>query len=175
MPVTSLVTINKCEFRFNHEDIARFLIAIDNKQKYMEAVQNREISNEWWCLLLFLFDEDLVQVDSLTAGLFHEYVLVHFFCHIFLGSGLPECQGKTNGHDTIATRHTMTTVTGHHTAYAATQAHYCMGTVKKWQQFDGSFNLWQFFWLIIDFFEGADKNDAAEEILVWWNKEVFST
>ncbi|KAK0437053.1 hypothetical protein EV421DRAFT_1715525, partial [Armillaria borealis] len=124
-------------------------------------------------LPLFLFDEDLIKQDNPTAGLFHGYVLVRFFCHIFLGSGLPECQGKTNGRDTVATRHAMTTVTGHHIAYAATQAHYCMGTVEKWQQFDGGFDLWRFFWSIVDFFEGADKDNNADEILVWWNKYVL--
>ncbi|PBK86078.1 hypothetical protein ARMGADRAFT_1035815 [Armillaria gallica] len=153
------------------DDTGKFQEARACRQVYMEAVQNGEISNEWWCLPLFLFDEDLIKQDNLTAGLFHGYVL--FFCHIFLGSGLPERQGKTNGCDMVVTRHAMTTVTGHHIAYAATQAHYCMGAVKKWQQFDGGFDLWCFFWSIVDFFEGADKDDNADEILVWWNKYML--
>ncbi len=48
-----------------------------------------------------------------------------------------------------------------------------MGTVKKWQQFDGGFDLWCFFWSIVDFFEGADKDDNVDDILVWWNKYVL--
>ncbi|KAK0472299.1 hypothetical protein IW261DRAFT_1509111 [Armillaria novae-zelandiae] len=174
--------VHKSKFGFNHEDTARFLVPVDdikmfddNPAVYMEAVQSGEIRNEWWCLPLFLFDEELLQNDDPTGGLFRGYVLVRFFCHIFLGSGLPERQGKTNGRDTVATRHGMTSVTSHHVAYAATQARYCLGTVDKWQQFDGGFDLWRFFWSIIDFFEGPDKNDAAENILAWWNKEVFST
>ncbi|KAK0447142.1 hypothetical protein EV421DRAFT_1901259 [Armillaria borealis] len=154
---------HKSEFGFNHEDIARFLIPIDDKSTfdsdpagYMEAVLNGE-------------------PEKPMARIFQGYVLVRFFCHIFLGNGLPERQGKTNGRDTVATRHGMTAVTGHHIAYAATQARYCIGTVDKWQQFDGGFDLWQFFWSIVDFFEGEDKDDSAEEILSWWNKEVFST
>ncbi len=48
-----------------------------------------------------------------------------------------------------------------------------MGTVEKWQQFDGGFDLWWFFWSIVDFFEGPDKDDASEEILAWWNKYML--
>ncbi len=44
--------------------------------RYMKGVQNGEISNEWWCLPLFLFDEALVQRDTPTAGIFCGYVLV---------------------------------------------------------------------------------------------------
>ncbi|KAK0493566.1 hypothetical protein EDD18DRAFT_1356498 [Armillaria luteobubalina] len=169
--------VHKSEFSFNHEDTTWFLVPVDDIKMFNDnpAAYSGEIRNEWWCLPLFLFDEQLLQNDDPTGGLFCGYVLVRFFCHIFLGSGLPEHQGKMNGHDTVATRHGMTSVTGHHVAYAATQAHYCLGTVDKWQQFDGGFDLWQFFWSIIDFFEDPDKNDTAENILAWWNKEVFST
>lgn len=74
----------------------------------------------------------------------------------------------------------MMVVTGHHIAYAATQVclmsifvadltlhqtRYCMGTAEKWQQFDGGFDLWWFFWSVVDFFEGEDKDDSADEIL----------
>ncbi|KAK0438708.1 uncharacterized protein EV420DRAFT_1486591 [Desarmillaria tabescens] len=139
---------------------------VDN---YMEAVQNGEISNEWWCLPLFLFDKDLIKQDDRMIQQRVSSVATFLFV-----SSLPECQGKTNGCDTVATRHAMTTVTGHHIVYTATQARYCMGTVEKWQQFDGGFDLWRFFWSIVDFFEGADKDDNAEEILAWWNKYMLA-
>ncbi len=50
----------------------------------MEAVLNREVSNEWWYLPLFLFDEDLIQPEKPTAGIFKGYILVHvsFYCSV---------------------------------------------------------------------------------------------
>ncbi len=50
----------------------------------MEAVLNGKVGNEWWCLPLFLFDEDLVQPEQPTAGIFQGYVLVRvsFYCSV---------------------------------------------------------------------------------------------
>lgn len=49
--------VNKCKFGFNHEDIAQFLISIDDKQKFdADPATYRLPPFLWMSLILFFVD-----------------------------------------------------------------------------------------------------------------------
>ncbi|KAL1703843.1 hypothetical protein EV121DRAFT_260335 [Schizophyllum commune] len=77
----------------------------------------------------------------------------------------------------LAAKMNMDRVTPRTIAYTACQLHFAFTDAKDWAVVYDGFNYAQFYDFIVDFFEGPHKNaqrrENAEDILAWWNDQIF--
>ncbi|KAG6369750.1 hypothetical protein JVT61DRAFT_13620 [Boletus reticuloceps] len=114
--------------------------------------------------------------ENILHGLFREYMLVRVGQHIFLGPS------HALGGDSVRATHTcnailhgMTTIEAEHIAYICVQAHFVILSMSKWCKSDGVLNYFGLYHVIVSFIHNIINTKWRDDLLKWWNKEMFGS
>jgi len=165
----------KTDRGFNHEVTGALLCpaGVDwSNLEVREKLRTGElsVSGDQWPLLLYKdyrFDE-----NDPWQGLLRSVILVKAFKHIFTSPSSVEREAKAtrSGNARI---HGMSRVTSASIAYAATQARFALSSSAVFTRSDTVTDSERFYNTIVGLLSDPDEVSEVDELLVWWNRQVF--
>lgn len=121
---------------------------------------------------LLVHRDHIYDPENPWSGLFRSVILVSTFKHIFTSPSSVEKEPKAirSGNARI---HGMTQVTPPSIAYVATQAWFVLTSSPTFTRSDSVTDSERFYSSILELFEDPDEQEEVNDLLVWWNRQVF--
>ncbi|GBE89789.1 hypothetical protein SCP_1701140 [Sparassis crispa] len=128
------------------------------------------ISGDQWPI--FLYRNSIYDAEDPWNGLFRSGLLVSVYKHIFTSPSSVEREPKATraGNARI---HGMTKVTPASIGYVATQVRFALSSSPVFSRTDTATDSERFYNSILDLFEDVDEQEEVNELLLWWNRQVF--
>jgi len=118
---------------------------------------------------LFLYAKQIFDREDPWKGVFRSSILVS---HVFTSPSSVDNLNKAtrSGNARI---HGMTKVTAASIAYIATQVRFALSSSAVFSRTDTVTDSERFYNSVLEFFEDPDEHDDVQELLVWWNRQIF--
>ncbi|KIM89596.1 hypothetical protein PILCRDRAFT_60503 [Piloderma croceum F 1598] len=128
------------------------------------------VSGDQWPI--FVYQGYTYDPDDPWNGLLWSTILVSGYKHIFTSPSSVEQEPKAtrSGNARI---HGMTRVTAASIAYIATQIRFALSSSPVFSKTDTVTDSERFYNSILDFLEEPDEKEEVDELLVWWNRQIF--
>ncbi|KAG6370181.1 hypothetical protein JVT61DRAFT_12328 [Boletus reticuloceps] len=182
-----IVNINgRDQLGLKHPVLARFICPMEalaafdeNPDKTLELLQHGKIPMRAENFPSVFWSGDKYPGDSydpedMCKGLFRGYMLVRIARHIFLGpTSALNAALKKGTKSCNAFLHDMTTVEPEHIAYVCVQTRFAISSMPCWSEQDGQFSFRELYRLVVYFIENAVDVGWKEELLQWWNLQMF--
>lgn len=165
----------KVDRGFNHEITGALLCpaGVDwSDQEVKQKLRTGELSiaGDQWPIFLYIgykfYDDDP------WRGLLRSTILLKTYKHIFTSPSSVEREAKAtrSGNARI---HGMTRVTPASIAYAATQARFALSSSPVFTRSDTVTDSERFYNSILDLLEDHDEVKEVDDLLTWWNSQIF--
>ncbi|KIM56470.1 hypothetical protein SCLCIDRAFT_29602 [Scleroderma citrinum Foug A] len=128
------------------------------------------VSGDQWSL--FLYADYRYDSEDPWNGLFCSALLVSAYKHVFTSPSSVDKEPKAtrSGNARI---HGMTRVTPPSIAYIATQVRFSLMSSPVFSCTDTVTDLERFYNSLLELFEDSDEKQEVDELLVWWNRQIF--
>jgi len=128
------------------------------------------VSGDQWPI--FLYHGCTYNPENPWNGLFRSTLLISAYKHIFTSPSSVEKESKAtrSGNARI---HGMTQVTPASIAYIATQVRFALSSSPVFSRTDTATDSETFYNTILDLFEDAKEQKEVNDILSWWNQQIF--
>ncbi|KAG2057437.1 hypothetical protein BDR06DRAFT_980854 [Suillus hirtellus] len=121
---------------------------------------------------LFLYADYHYDLDDPWNGLFQSALLVSAYKHVFTSPSSVDRELKAT-HSGNAQIHGMTRVTLPSIAYIAMQVRFALTSSPVFSCTDTVTNSERFYNSILDIFEDPDEQQEVDDLVVWWNRQIF--
>jgi hypothetical protein len=128
------------------------------------------ISGDQWPV--FVYQGYNYDPEDPWNGLLRSTILVSSYKHIFTSPSSVEKEAKATRSGN-ARLHGMTRVTSASIAYVATQARFALSSSPVFSRTDTVTDSETFYNSILDFLEDIDEQEEVNDLLVWWNRQIF--
>ncbi|KIJ59841.1 hypothetical protein HYDPIDRAFT_32833 [Hydnomerulius pinastri MD-312] len=160
---------------FNHERTGALLCpaGLDwaNSDVKMKLVSGQiQVAGDQWPI--FLYANYTYDPEDPWNGLLQSGILVSAFKHIFTSPSSVDQEPKAtqSGNAQI---HRMWLVTKASIAYIATQARFALSSAQVFSRTDLVTDSEHFYTSIIELLDEKDEKDEVDQLLIWWNRQVF--
>ncbi|KAI1784128.1 hypothetical protein LXA43DRAFT_1101726 [Ganoderma leucocontextum] len=167
---------NKMDGRgFNHEATGKELCPAgldwnDPSIKSALKAGTMVVQSDQWSIFLYL--NGAYDPERPWAGLLRGRLLVNAFKHVFTSPSSVEDAGRSTKSSNAAL-HGMTKVTLASIAYVATLVRFSLSSRATFARSDTVTDSQTFYNVLLAFLTHPDERENANELLVWWNKQVF--
>ncbi|KAG1898670.1 uncharacterized protein F5891DRAFT_1236291 [Suillus fuscotomentosus] len=166
---------SKIDRRFNHELTGSLLCpaGLDWKDPE-ENLQSGEISvcgDQW---PIFLYANYTYDADDPWCGLLRNRLLVSAYKHVFTSPSSVDKEPKATRSGN-ARLHGMNAVTIASIAYIATQVLFSLSSSSVFSRTNTTTDSETFYHSLLDLLEDPDEYKEIDELLTWWNRQVFPT
>jgi len=127
--------------------------------------------NQW---PIFVYQGYSYDADDPWNGLLRSTMLVSAYKHVFTSPSSVEKEPKATRSGN-ARLHGMTQVTPASIAYIATQVRFSLSSSAVFSRTDTITDSETFYNSILDFLEEADEKEEVNDLLAWWNRQIFPT
>lgn len=123
---------------------------------------------------IFLYKDQLYDRQDPWRGLLRNTVLVSAYKHIFTSPSSVDKEPKAtrSGNARI---HGMTQATLASIVYTATQVRFALSSSATFTRSDTTTDSERFYNSLLEFLEDPDESAEVDNLLVWWNRQVFPT
>lgn len=171
----SLARNIKADRGFHRERTGALLCPVDLKwsdDEIKEKLRSGElttIGDQWPS---FLFHGYAYDPEDPWNGLFRSSLLVTAYKHIFTSPSSVDKEPKAtrSGNARI---HGMIKVTLASIAYVATQVRFALSSSPIFSRSDLATDSERFYNSILDLFEDVDEQQEVNDLLTWWNRQIF--
>ncbi|KAG1869706.1 hypothetical protein C8R48DRAFT_597597 [Suillus tomentosus] len=166
---------SKIDRGFNHELTGSLLCPAGlnwNDSETRENLRSGEMSvcgDQW---PIFLYAHYTYDVDDPWCGLLRSRLLVCAYKHVFTSPSLVDKEPKATRSGN-ARLHGMGSVTIASMAYIATQVRFALSSSSVFSRTDTTTDSETFYHSLLDLFEDPDESTEVDELLTWWNRQVF--
>lgn len=128
------------------------------------------VAGDQWPLLLYANQQ--YDPDDPWSGLFRSQLLVYAFKHVFTSPSSVEKEVKAtrSGNARI---HGMTAVTTASLAYISTQVRFALSSSSVFCRSDTTTDSERFYDTIVEFLDDPEEREEVNNLLMWWNCQVF--
>ncbi|KAG1760224.1 hypothetical protein EV702DRAFT_1183519 [Suillus placidus] len=123
---------------------------------------------------IFLYAHQTYDPEDPWCGLLRSRLLVSAYKHVFMSLSSvdrePKATRSGNAH-----LHGMNSVTIASIAYIATQVQFALTSSSVFSRTDMVTDSEMFYHSLLDLLEDTDESKEVDELLVWWNHQVFPT
>ncbi|KIM58657.1 hypothetical protein SCLCIDRAFT_127813 [Scleroderma citrinum Foug A] len=164
----------KVDHGFHHERTGTLLCptGLDwSNPEIKTKLRNKEIvvcGDQW---PLFLYVDYHYDPEDPWNSLFCSALLVSAYKHVFTSPSSVDKEPKATRSGNVRI-HRMTQVTLPSVAYIATQV---QAHIDLFSHTDMVTDSEQFYTLLLELFEDLDEKQEVNELLVWWNRQIFPT
>ncbi|KAG1754733.1 uncharacterized protein EDB91DRAFT_1233614 [Suillus paluster] len=168
---------SKVDRGFNHELTGSLLCpaGLDwNDSQTKENLRSGELlvcGDQW---PVFLYSHHTYNPEDPWCGLLRSRLLVCAYKHIFTSPSSVDKEPKAT-RSSNARLHGMKSVTIASIAYIATQVRFALSSSSVFSRTDTTTDSETFYHSLLDLLEDPDKSEEVEELLTWWNRQVFPT
>ncbi|KAG2142776.1 uncharacterized protein EDB93DRAFT_1088748 [Suillus bovinus] len=168
---------SKIDRRFNHELTGSLLCpaGLDwNDPQTKDNLQSSELlvcGDQW---PVFLYAHHTYDTEDLWCGLLRSRLLVCAYKHVFMSPSSVDREPKAT-QSRNACLHGMNSATVASIAYIATQVRFALTSSSVFSRTDTATNSETFYHSLLDLLEDLEELKEVDELLVWWNHQVFPT
>ncbi|KAG1890410.1 hypothetical protein F4604DRAFT_1876902 [Suillus subluteus] len=168
---------SKIGCRFNHELTGSLLCpaGLDwNDPQTKDNLRSSEllVCRDQWPV--FLYAHHTYDAKDPWCGLLRSRLLVCAYKHIFTSPSSVDREPKATRSGN-APLHGMNSITIASMAYIATQVRFTLNSSSVFSRTDTATDSETFYHSLLDLLEDPDKSKEVDELLVWWNRQVFPT
>ncbi|KAF6742416.1 hypothetical protein DFP72DRAFT_830527 [Ephemerocybe angulata] len=110
------------------------------------------------------------------SGLFRSSLLVYAYKHVFTSPSSVANKGASRATRSCNARiHGMKSVTIPSIAYIATQVRFGLSSQPTFSRASGMTDSEFFYNLVIELLEDPEEHEEVEDLLMWWNRQIFPT
>ncbi|KIJ40748.1 hypothetical protein M422DRAFT_49067 [Sphaerobolus stellatus SS14] len=129
---------------------------------------------EDWARFLYKDFGEHYNLEDPIEGLFQSKLLVDAFKCIYIGASSWDTEGKKkNRCKSKGTTANLHAVTGHSLAYIVAHVYQALDSAESHCKEGGAFDLAALYFQVVDFFEDEDFTPFADDVLKWWNKQIY--
>ncbi|KAG2739670.1 hypothetical protein P692DRAFT_201873013 [Suillus brevipes Sb2] len=168
---------SKIDRGFNHELTGSLLCpaGLDwHDPETRENLRSGEIlvcGDQW---PVFLYANHTYDDEDPWCGLLRSRLLTSAYKHVFTSPSSVDKDPKATRSGN-ARLHGMSCVTIASIAYIATQVQFALSSSSVFSRSDTSTDSETFYHSLLDLFEDPDESKEVDELLIWWNRQVFPT
>ncbi|KAF9241307.1 hypothetical protein BU15DRAFT_87241 [Melanogaster broomeanus] len=129
-----------------------------------------QVAGDQWPV--FLYANYTYDPEDPWNGLLRSGLLVAAFKHIFTSPSSVDQEPKATRSGN-ARLHGMQSVTKASIAYVATQARFALTSAQVFSRTDLITDSERFYNSILEFLDDPEEKDEVDQLLVWWNRQVF--
>ncbi|PIL33145.1 hypothetical protein GSI_04595 [Ganoderma sinense ZZ0214-1] len=160
---------------FNHDVTGRYLcpagLEWDVVKKDLQAKRMTVPTDQW---PIFIYANDAYDPESPWDGFLRGRLLVNAFKHVFTSPSSVDNSGRATK-SSNSELHGMTKVTIASIVYIATLVRFCLGDQSTLARSNTVENYQAFYNGLLMFLSHPDERENVNELLSWWNKQVFPT
>ncbi|KAG2739370.1 hypothetical protein P692DRAFT_20881875 [Suillus brevipes Sb2] len=168
---------SKIDRGFNHELTGSLLCpaGLDwNDSQTKENLRSSELlvcGDQW---PVFLYAHHIYDAKDPWCGLLRSRLLICAYKHIFTSPSSVdrELKATRSGNTRL---HGMNSATIASIAYVATQVRFALTSSSVFSRTDTTTDLETFYHSLLDLLEDPDESKEVDELLIWWNRQVFPT
>ncbi|KAG1862623.1 hypothetical protein F4604DRAFT_1882268 [Suillus subluteus] len=123
---------------------------------------------------VFLYANHTYDADDPWCGLLRNRLLVSAYKHVFTSPSSVDKEPKATRSGN-ARLHGMNAVTIASISYIATQVRFALSSSSVFSRTDTTTDSETFYHSLLDLFEDPDECNEVDELLTWWNRQVFPT
>ncbi|KAG1879046.1 hypothetical protein F4604DRAFT_1880062 [Suillus subluteus] len=168
---------SKIDHGFNHELTGSLLCPTGLDWHDVETRENLHsgkilVCGDQWPV--FLYAHYTYDAEDPWCGLLRSRLLICAYKHVFtsLSSVDKDPKATRSGN---ARLHGMNCVTIASIAYITTQVRFSLSSSSVFSRTDTSMDSETFYHSLLDLFEDPDESKEVDELLTWWNRQVFPT
>ncbi|KAG1837997.1 hypothetical protein F4604DRAFT_1885625 [Suillus subluteus] len=168
---------SKIDRGFNHE-LTGFLLCpagLDwNDSQTKADLRSGEmlVCGDQWPI--FLYAHQTYDPDDPWCGLLRSCLLVSAYKHVFTSPSSVEKEPKAT-RSRNACLHGMKSATIASIAYIATQVRFALSSSSVFSRTNTATDSETFYHSLLDLLEDPDESSEVDELLMWWNRQVFPT
>ncbi|KIJ64395.1 hypothetical protein HYDPIDRAFT_28335 [Hydnomerulius pinastri MD-312] len=160
---------------FNHERTGALLCPAgldwNNTDTRSKLISGQiQVAGDQWPV--FLYANYTYDPEDPWNGLLRSGLLVSAFKHIFTSPSSVDQEPKATRSGN-ARLHGMRCITKASLAYVATQARFSLTSAQVFSRTDLVTDSERFYTTILELLEDPDEKDEVDQLLVWWNRQVF--
>ncbi|KAG1850564.1 hypothetical protein C8R48DRAFT_613481 [Suillus tomentosus] len=168
---------SKIDRGFNHELTGSLLCPAGlnwNDSQTKENLRSGEtlVCGDQWPI--FLYANQTYDPEDPWCGLLRSRLLVSAYKHVFTSPSSVDREPKATRSGN-ARLHGMNSVTVASIAYIATQVRFALTSSSVFSRTDTTTDSETFYHSLLDLLEDTDESKEVDELLVWWNRQVFPT
>ncbi|KAG2752732.1 hypothetical protein P692DRAFT_201838219 [Suillus brevipes Sb2] len=168
---------SKIDRGFNHELTGSLLCPAGmdwNDPETKENLRSGEmlVCGDQWPI--FLYTQYIYDLDDPWCGLLRSRLLVCAYKHVFTSPSSVEKEPKATRSGN-ARLHGMTCVTIASISYIATQVRFALSSSSVFSRTDTTTDSETFYYSLLDLLEDPEECQEVNELLMWWNRQVFPT
>ncbi|KAG1874035.1 hypothetical protein C8R48DRAFT_769424 [Suillus tomentosus] len=166
---------SKIDRGFNHELTGSLLCpaGLDwNNSQTKEHLRSGELlvcGDQW---PVFLYAHHIYDAEDPWCGLLRSRLLVCAYKHIFTSPSSVDREPKATRSGN-ARLHGMNSATIASIAYVATQVRFALTSSSVFSRTDTTTDSETFYHSLLDLLEDPDESKEVDELLMWWNRQVF--
>ncbi|KAG1891589.1 uncharacterized protein F5891DRAFT_1211295 [Suillus fuscotomentosus] len=162
---------------FNHELTGSLLCPAGLDWKDAETRENLRsgemlVCGDQWPI--FLYAHHTFDADDPWCGLLRSRLLVCAYKHVFTSPSSVDKEPKATRSGN-ARLHGMNSVTIASIAYVATQVRFAISSSSVFSRTDTTTDSETFYHSLLDLFEDPEESKEVDDLLTWWNRQVFPT
>lgn len=123
---------------------------------------------------IFLYTQHTYDPDDPWCGLLRSRLLVCAYKHVFTSPSSVEKKPKAT-QSRNARLHGMNCVTIASISYIATQVQFALSSSSVFSRTDTTMDSEIFYHSLLDLLEDPEERKEVDELLTWWNRQVFPT
>ncbi|KAG1811078.1 hypothetical protein EV424DRAFT_1542623 [Suillus variegatus] len=123
---------------------------------------------------IFLYAHHAYDPEDPWCGLLRSHLLVYAYKHVFTSPSLVNREPKAT-RSINACLHGMNSVTIASLAYIATQVRFALSLSSVFSRTDTTTDSETFYHSLLDLLEDPEEYKEINELLTWWNRQVFPT
>ncbi|KAG1906193.1 uncharacterized protein F5891DRAFT_1125612 [Suillus fuscotomentosus] len=168
---------SKIDRGFNHELTGSLLCpaGLDwNDPQTKENLRSGELlvcGDQW---PVFLYAHHIYDAEDPWCGLLRSRLLICAYKHIFTSPSSVDREPKATRSGN-ARLHGMNSATIASIAYVATQVRFALTSSSVFSRTDTTTDSETFYHSLLDLLEDPDESKEVDELLIWWNCQVFPT
>ncbi|KAG1805831.1 uncharacterized protein BJ212DRAFT_1449518 [Suillus subaureus] len=166
---------SKIDHGFNHQLTGSLLCPAgldwNNPEKNLQSGEMSVCGDQW---PIFLYTHYTYNTNDPWCGLLRSRLLVCAYKHVFMCPSSVDKEPKATQSGN-AQLHGMSSVTIASMAYIATQVQFALSSSLVFSQTDTTTDLETFYHSLLDLFEDPNESTEVNELLMWWNRQVFPT
>ncbi|KAG1893986.1 uncharacterized protein F5891DRAFT_962141, partial [Suillus fuscotomentosus] len=168
---------SKIDRGFNHELTGSLLCPAGLNWHDAETRENLRsgeilVCGDQWPV--FLYAHHTYDAEDPWCGLLRSRLLTCAYKHVFTSPSSVDKDPKATRSGN-ARLHGMNRVTVASIAYIATQVRFALSSSSVFSRTDTSTDSETFYHSLLDLFEDPDESKEVDELLTWWNRQVFPT
>ncbi|KAG1852374.1 hypothetical protein C8R48DRAFT_749840 [Suillus tomentosus] len=168
---------SKIDRGFNHDLTGSLLCpaGLDwNDPQTKENLQSGEmmVCGDQWPV--FLYAHHIYDPEDPWCGLLRSRLLVYAYKHVFTSPSSVDREPKATRSGN-ARLHGMNSVTIASLAYIATQVRFALSSSSVFSRTDTTTDSETFYHSLLDLLEDPEEYKEIDELLTWWNRQVFPT